>query len=176
MEEIEYLSIKEEIEKGESVPFYILKNYINYKLENNIDVEKLLEFYRINDSISYNYLMNFDEKNNYHIFIEKFNQLKYSLSETNLKNISNKLNSNDYEQQKEFILSEPNKMFLKIFNEIKGIIESNKYKNEKRGEIYDLINKWYRIYSSVNEAVLFPTLISSKNYSYNIYIFPNIFD
>ena len=169
MEENEYLSIKEKIEKGEIVPFYILKNYINYKLENNIDVEKLLEFYRINDSISYNYLMNFDEKNNYHIFIEKFNQLKYSLSETNLKNISNKLNSNDYEQQKEFILSEPNKMFLKIFNEIKGIIESNKYKNEKRGEIYDLINKWYRIYSSVNEAVLFPTLISSKNYSYNNY-------
>ena len=175
MEENEYLSIKEKIEKGEIVPFYILKNYINYKLENNIDVEKLLEFYRINDSISYNYLMNFDEKNKYHIFLEKFNQLKYSLSETNLKNISNKLNSNDYEQQKEFILSEPNKMFLKIFNGIKGIIELNKNKNKKRGEIYDLINKWYRIYSSVNEAVLFPTLISSKNYSYNKLLYDYIY-
>ena len=28
MEENEYLSIKEKIEKGEIVPFYILKNYM----------------------------------------------------------------------------------------------------------------------------------------------------
>ena len=107
MEKHEYLKIKDEIEKGEIVPFYILKKYLNYKMENNIDIEKLIKFYRINDSISYNYLINIDIKNNYDDFLEMYNMLKFSLSETHLKEVSKNLAPNDFEQQKEFIYNKP---------------------------------------------------------------------
>ena len=49
-------------------------------MENNIEAEKLIHFYRINDSISYNYLKNIDIRNRYDYFIKKFNELKFSLT------------------------------------------------------------------------------------------------
>ena len=175
MEKHDYLKIKDEIEKGEIVPFYILKKYLNYKMENNIDIEKLIKFYRINDSISYNYLINIDIKNNYDDFLEMYNMLKFSLSETHLKEVSKNLAPNDFEQQKEFIDSEPNKMFLKIFTGIKQILESNKDKKTKRNEIFNLIDKLSKLYTGINKMVLFPTLIASENYSYNKLLFDFIY-
>ena len=168
MEKHDYLKIKDDVEKGEIVPFYILKKYLNYKFENNIDVEKLINFYTINDSISYNYLKNIDAKNNYEDFLEMYNMLKFSLSEKHLQEISKNLAPKDFKQQKEFIYSEPNKMFLKIFTEIKQILKANKDKKTKRNEIFNLIVKLSKLYTDINDKFLFPTLIASENYSYNI--------
>ena len=175
MEKYDYLKIKDNIEKGEIVPFYILKKYLNYKFENNIDVEKLINFYTINDSISYNYLKNIDAKNNYEDFLEMYNMLKFSLSEKHLQEISKNLAPKDFKKQKEFIYSEPNKMFLKIFTEIKQILKANKDKKTKRNEIFNLIVKLSKLYTDINDKFLFPTLIASENYSYNKLLFDFIY-
>ena len=49
----EYQKIKKQKDKGEIVPFYILKNFIDYKMNNNIELDKLIKFYRISDPISF---------------------------------------------------------------------------------------------------------------------------
>ena len=175
MEKDTYLDIKNKIEKGEMVPFYILKDYLNYKMENNIEAEKLIHFYRINDSISYNYLKNIDIRNRYDYFIKKFNELKFSLSQEHIKEISKLLNSNDYNKEKEFILSEPNKMFLNIFQKIKDIIESQKDIKVTRDALSNLLIKLNSIYCNINKMVLFPILIASENYCYNKLIFDFIY-
>ena len=84
MEEKDFKSLKKNIDEGEIIPLYILKNYIDYKIKNNMELDKLMHFYRINDEASFNYLNNIN-KNNPDIFLTKFNQLKFSLSKKNLE-------------------------------------------------------------------------------------------
>ena len=171
MQKNEYLDINKKIEEGEMVPFYIIKNYMDYKMCNDINVDKLINFYRINDSVSYNYLKRFDSKNKYSKFKEEFNKFKFSLSQEHLKEISKKLIKEDYEEQKKFIELEPNKFFIYIYNELKNLIESQKDENWIRQNLHDLVTKWNGTYKEINQMILFPTLIASQNYCYNKLIF-----
>ena len=175
MKKNEYLYIKQKIEEGEMVPFHIIKNYIDYKMSHNIDADKLINFYRINDSISYNYLKQIDSKKEYSKFLKAFNKLKFSLSKEHLKEISEKLIKKDFEAQKEFIELEPNKFFIYIYKELNNLLESKKKENLIKENIINLILKWNKIYIELNNMVLFPTLIASKNYSYNKLIFDFIY-
>ena len=171
----EYQKIKKQKDKGEIVPFYILKNFIDYKMNNNIELDKLIKFYRISDPISFKYLSSMDPKKDYANFLSEFNRLKFSLSDNNLKNVSKKLDLIDYNQQKEFISLKPNKMFLRIFNEIKRIFAQKRDITIIKKELTDLLIKFNKIYNSINEMVLFPTLIASDNYCYNKLLFDFIY-
>ena len=171
MKKNECLDIKQKIEEGELVPFHIIKKYMDYKMSNNIDVDKLINYYRINDSVSYNYLKQIDSNKEYSKFLEEFNKFKFSLSKEHLKEISEKLIQKDFEEQREFIELEPNKFFIYIYKEISKILYSKKDEKSKRKNLIDLISKWNDIYIELNKMVLFPTLIASKNYCYNKLIF-----
>jgi len=171
----EYSSIKQQIDNGQIIPFYILKNYLDYKMNNNIDVEKLIDFYVIDDIISSKYLNDIYPKKDYQKFLEKYNELKFSLSKENLKKFSNLLSQKDKDAEKEFISFEPSKMFLKIFGEIEAIFNSANNKDEKRASFSALINKYYLIYNDINNMILFPTLIASENYAYNKSIFDFVY-
>ena len=167
-----FSSIKQQIDSGQIIPFYILKNYIYDKMNNNnLELEKLIDFYVIDDILSSKYLNGIDLKKDYIKFLEKFNKLKFSLSRENLNKFSNLLNQKDKDEQKEFISFEPSKMLLQIFCEIESIFNSKNNKNNKRTSFSDLINKYNYIYKDINNMVLFPTLIASENYAYNKSIF-----
>ena len=148
---------------------------MDYKIYNNIDVDKIINYYRINDSVSYNYLQQIDSNKEYSKFLEEFNKLKFSLSKEHLEEISEKLIKKDFEAQKEFIELEPNKFFIYIYNEINQILESKKDEKSKRKNLTDLIIKWNEIYIELNKIVLLPTLFASKNYCYNKSIFDFIY-
>ena len=171
MKKNECLDIKQKIEEGELVPFHIIKKYMDYKIYNNIDVDKLINYYRINDSVSYNYLKQIDSEKEYSKFLVEFNKFKFSLSKEHLKEISEKLIQKDFEEQKEFFELEPNKFFIYVYKQLYNLLESKIDDNSKRGNIFYFIEKWYNIYKKINEMVLFPTLIASKNYCYNKLIF-----
>ena len=168
----EFSSIKQQIDSGQIIPFYILKNYIYDKMNNNnLELENLIDFYVIDDILSSKYLNGIDLKKDYIKFLEKFNKLKFSLSKENLNKFSNLLNQKDKDAQKEFISFEPSKMLLQIFGEIESIFNSKNNKNNKRTSFSDLINKYNYIYKDINNMALFPTLIASENYAYNKSIF-----
>ena len=170
MEEKDFKSIKKNIDEGEIIPLYILKNYIDYKIKNNMELDKLMHFYRINDEASFNYLNNIN-KNYPDIFLTKFNQLKFSLSKKNLDTLSKLLPNQQQINQKEFIDSEPSSMFIKIYEELKLLNESKGDKILIRKQITETLEKYYNMYNEINYKILFPTLIASENYSYNKLIF-----
>ena len=175
MEKKQFEIINKQLNEGEIIPFYILKNYLEYKIKNIEDKEKFIKFYRINNEISYDYLLNIDINNNYDNYRKRFSELMFSLSEKELNKASLLLNNNDYNNYKEFISNNSNKMFLKIFNELKKIVNSKDENSLKRKQINELISHLNEIYKGINDSIIYPTLIANINYNYNKQLYDFIY-
>ena len=176
MNSSDYKSINAEIKNDEIIPFYLLKDCIDYQKTNNeSDAQYLLDYYRVNGDLSYNYLLKLkiNEEEDYH---EKFRELKFSLSNYQLKEASKKLNKNEFEREKDFIESISNQMFLKILNNLKAIIFSNNTDNSKRSQIENYINLLFGIYNDIHDMIFFPTIVANLTYSYNKLIFDCVSD
>ena len=166
MKEDEYKFIEQKIKEGEIIPFCILKKYLNYKIDNGKVPKSKISFYRIKEDFSFHYLNIINEMNNYDLFLEKFNELKFCLSLNHLKDLSIKLKEEDFEEQKTIINNEPKIMFKKIYLDIKNLIYL-KEDNSIREKITKFITEYIKIYSIINDIIFFPALLSNDNYFYN---------
>ena len=175
MNSSDYKSINAEIKNDEIIPFYLLKDCIDYQKTNNeSDAQYLLDYYRVNGDLSYNYLLKLKiNEEDYH---ETFREIKFSLSNCQLKEASKKLNKNEFEREKDFIESISNRMFLKILNNLKAIIFSNNTDNSKRSQIENYINLLFGIYNDIHDMIFFPTIVANLTYSYNKLIFDCVSD